>query len=55
MLTARTLMKAPEASRSGATRAAAPSQTARHDDVRAIPAIREAIYASKASTARCLV
>ena len=42
-MTVRTLMKAPEASRSRATRAAAPSQTARHDDMRAIPAIREAI------------
>ena len=42
MLTARTIMKAP-ASRSSATRAAAPLQTARPDYMRTMPAIREAI------------
>lgn len=43
MLTARTIMKAPEASQSRATRAAARSQTAaRPHEVRTMPAIREA-------------
>jgi hypothetical protein len=43
MLTARTFMKPPEASGSKPTRATAPLQTARPDDVQAMPAIREAI------------
>jgi hypothetical protein len=41
MLTARRTMEASEAIRSRATRATTPSQTARHDDVRAMPAIHE--------------
>ena len=43
MLTARRIMKVPEASRSRATRATMPSETARPDDFRTMPAIREAI------------
>lgn len=42
MLTAQTIMDARQASRSRATRAAAPPQTARPNDVRAMPAIRAA-------------
>jgi hypothetical protein len=36
-------MKVPEASRSRATRATMPSETARPDNLRTMPAIREAI------------
>ncbi len=43
MLTARIMMKVPDASRSRATRATMPSETARPDDLRTMPAIREAI------------
>jgi hypothetical protein len=43
MLTARPIMTAPEASRSSATRATARSQASRPDDVRATPAIGEAL------------
>lgn len=43
MLTARTMMKAPEARRSRASRVTMPSETARPDDMRTMPAIREAI------------
>ena len=43
MLTARTIMKAPEASRNRASRATKPSETARPVDMRTMPAIREAI------------
>lgn len=42
MLTARAIMKAPEASRSRSTRSTSPSQTSR-PDVRATSAIREAL------------
>ena len=43
MLTARTIIKAPEASRSRPTHAKTPPQTARRDDTRTMPAFREAI------------
>jgi Fic family protein len=43
MLTGRTITKTPEASRSRTSRATAPSHAVRPDDVRATPAIREAI------------
>ena len=43
MLTAGTVMKAPDASRNRASRVTTPSQTARPDDMRTMPAIREAI------------
>jgi hypothetical protein len=43
MLTARTIIKAPEASRSRATQASTPSQTARPDDTPTMLTFREAI------------
>ena len=43
MLTAGTIRKASEASRNRATQATLPSETARRDDMRTMPAIREAI------------
>ena len=43
MLTARTRIKAPEASRSRPTQATTPPQTALRDDTRTMPAFREAI------------
>jgi hypothetical protein len=43
MLTARTIKKVPEVTRSTASRAAAPSPSAPPDDVRSTPAIRAAL------------
>ena len=43
MLTAGTVMKGPEASRNRASRVTTPSETARIDDMRTTPEIREAI------------
>ena len=43
MLTAGTIMKAPEASRNTASQVMMPSETARRVDMRTMPAIREAI------------
>ncbi len=43
MLTAGTLTKVPEAGRNSPARVTTQSETARHDDMRTTPAIREAI------------
>ena len=42
MLTAGTVTKVPEAGRNSAARVTTQSETARHDDMRTTPAIREA-------------
>lgn len=43
MLTAGRVMKAPKANKNRASRVTMPSETARPDDIRTMPAIREAI------------